>query len=300
MRCLLSALLAPLAVLLFLAALATLLSFEFLQLAGDILPLAKLISKVTLVLLLISVFPLRKSLQLRWQDFGFSRPKVFFRQIGWGLLLGLLTLSPVLIALYALDVHVWDQNKTWSGVKVLQKIGLGLFLALLIAVGEELLFRGLLLSYLRRKLPLLLAIAMSALFYAALHFLKSKSQVPYDQQTLVSSFELLTEAFANWLNPDIYSALISLFVVGVFLALLRSQVPESLGLCIGCHAGWVWLIKVSKDFCNVNSLSDYLYLVSSYDGVVGPLVSVWLTMSILGWFALGKKLMKTSLKTAQS
>ncbi len=297
MRFWLSALLAPLAVLLFLAALATLLSFGFLQLAGDILPLAKLVGKVTLVLLLISVFPLRKFLQLRWQDFGFSRPKLFFRQIGLGLLLGLMTLSPVLVALYALDVHVWDQNKTWSGVKILQKMGIGLYLALLIAVGEELLFRGLLLSYLRRKLPLLLAIAMSSLFYAALHFLKSKTQIPYDQQTLVSSFELLKEAFANWLNPDICSALISLFVVGLFLALLRSHVPQSLGLCIGCHAGWVWLIKVSKDFCNVNPLSDYLYLVSSYDGVVGPLVSVWLTMAILGWFAIGKNLTITSLKS---
>lgn len=288
MRCLISALLAPLAVLLLLATFATLLSFGFLQLAGDILPLAKMISKVTLVLLLISVFPLRKYLQLRWQDFGFSQPKLFCQQIGWGLLLGLLTLSPVLMALYALDVHVWDQNKTWSGVKILQKIGLGLFLALLIAVGEELLFRGLLLSYLRRKLPLLFAIALSSLFYAALHFLKSKTQLPYDQQSLVTSFELLMEAFTNWLNPEIFSALISLFVVGVFLALLRSHMPDSLGLCIGCHAGWVWLIKVSKDFCNVNPLSDNLYLVSNYDGVVGPLVSVWLTMAMLGWFAFGK------------
>lgn len=298
MRWLLSAVLAPLSVLVLLAALGSLLSFGFLQLAGDVLPLAKLISKVTLGLLLISVFPFRKHLKLSWQDFGFSRPKIFFRQIGLGLLLGLLTLSPVLLTLYALDVHVWDQNKTWSGVKVLQKMGLGLFLALLIAVGEELLFRGLLLSYLRRKLPLLLAIAMSALFYAALHFLKSKTQIPYDQQSLVSSFELLTEAFANWLNPDIGSALISLFVVGVFLALLRSHVPESLGLCIGCHAGWVWLIKVSKDFCNVNPLSDYLYLVSGYDGVVGPLVSLWLAVAILGWFAIGKNLTITSLKSA--
>jgi hypothetical protein len=42
------ALLAPLGVLVVLAGLASVLSFGFLQLAGDVLPLAKLLSKVTL------------------------------------------------------------------------------------------------------------------------------------------------------------------------------------------------------------------------------------------------------------
>jgi hypothetical protein len=52
-------------------------------------------------------------------------------------------------------------------------------------------------------------------------------------------------------------------------------------LCIGCHAGWVWQIKVSKDLFNLNSQSEFLYLVSSYDGVVGPIVSVWLFVAML-------------------
>lgn len=294
----LSALLIPLSVLVVLAGLASVLSFVFLQLAGDIFPLAKLLSKATLVLLLISVFPFRKILKLSWQDLGFSPTKTFFRQIGLGLLLGLLTLAPVLLLLYASDVHVWDQGKTWTWAKILQKIGLGLFFALLIGVGEELLFRGLLLSYLRRQLPLMLAVAISALFYAALHFLKSKSVIPFAQQNLGSGFELMQEAFANWLNPQIVTAFIGLFVVGVFLALLRSRLPDSLGFCIGCHAGWVWLIKVSKDFCNVNPQSDYLYLVSSYDGVVGPLVSAWLSLALLAWVRFGKH-WRVSLKSAQ-
>jgi membrane protease YdiL (CAAX protease family) len=288
------ALWAPLGVLVLLAALASVLSFGFLQLAGDVLPLAKLVSKVTLGLLLISVFPFRKILKLSWQDIGFSRPKPFFLQIGLGLLLGLLTLSPVLVVLYTLDVHVWDQSRTWTWAKILQKTGIGLCLAMLIGIGEELLFRGLLLGYLRRQLPLILAIGISAFFYAALHFLKSKTLIPFYQQNLGSGFELMAEAFANWLNPEIVTAFSGLFVVGVFLALLRSRLPNSLGFCIGCHAGWVWLIKVSKDFCNVNPHSEYLYLVSSYDGVVGPLVSVWLTAAMLGWLIVSNNLQNTA------
>jgi len=229
------------------------------------------------------MFPLRKLLHFCWQDLGFAVPRQFFRQMGQGLVLGVLTLLPVLITLYWLDVHVWDQTHAWTLAKVGKKALLALSFALLIAVGEEIVFRGLLLSVLRRKLPLVVAITLSAFYYAALHFLKTKTSIPFAQQTLASGFELMADAFVNLLNPNIISALIALFIVGVFLAVLRSRVPQSLGLCIGCHAGWVWQIKLSKDLCNVNPGSDYLYLVSSYDGVVGPLVSVWLAAAIAIW-----------------
>lgn len=272
---------APLGLLLSLAAAASVLGVGLLQLAGDILPLSKVVSKLTLILLLISIFPLRKWLRFSWRDLGFAESALFFRQIGQGLLLGLLTLMPVLATLYWLDVHFWDHGRVWTWSKILEKTSVALLLALLIAVGEELLFRGLLLSTFRRKLSTALAIGLSAIYYAALHFLKSTTRIPHAEQTLGSGFQLMAEAFANWLNPEIFSALLALFVVGVFLAILRSRLPQSLGLCIGCHAGWVWQIKVSKDFFNVNPHADYLYLVSNYDGVVGPLVSVWLTAAIL-------------------
>jgi hypothetical protein len=275
--------LAPLAVLMGLASLASLLGFGLLQLTGDVLPLAKVISKLTLIMLLLGMFPLRKILQLSWQDLGFAAPGVFFRQMGQGVLLGVATLLPVLLTLHWLDVHIWDQGHAWTIGKLMRKAGLALFLALLIALGEEIVFRGLLFSVLRRKLPGVAAIAISSVYYAALHFLKTKTNIPADQQTLGSGFKLMLEAFANWFNPNIISALVALFVVGVFLALLRSRVPQSLGLCIGCHAGWVWQIKLSKDLCDVNPVSDYLFLVSAYDGVVGPLVSIWLSMAIAVW-----------------
>lgn len=282
MLVLISALL-PLVLLLALAGIASVFGYGVLHLVGDVLPLAKVISKTTLVLLLISIFPLKHILKLNWSDLGFAPPAHFFKQMGQGLLLALATLLPVLLVLYLLDVHVWDQARTWTIGKIFAKIGLGLFLAMLIAIGEEILFRGLLFGSLRRQLPVFAAVVISSFYYAALHFLKSKTQIPYDQQSFVSGFELMAEAFANWLNPNIISALIALFMVGVFLAVLRSRVPQSLGLCIGCHAGWVWQIKVIKDLCNVNPESDYLYLVSAYDGVVGPLVSVWLAIAAVIW-----------------
>lgn len=274
--------LAPLALLVTLAAGASLLDNGLLRLTGDILPLHKLISKTTLVLLILSVFPLKRRLHFSWTDLGFAPRAVFFRQVWRGLLLGLVTLLPVLLALYLLDVHVWDSTRHWSAGKVLEKVGLGLFFAMLIAVGEELLFRGMLLSIFRRKMPLGIAIVLCSVYFAALHFLKPSSHIAYAELEWDSGFQLMMEAFANWLNPAILSSFLALLMVGVFLAVLRSRVPQSLGLCIGCHAAWVWQIKISRDLFNVNLQADFLYLVNTYyDGVVGPLVTVWLASALL-------------------
>lgn len=278
----------PLALLVMLAVFACLLGYMVLQLAGDILPLDKLISKSTQILLILSIFPLKKRLNLSWPDLGFAPKQIFFRQFFQGLLLSIITLLPVFLILYALNVHVVDASHSWTGGKIAVKIGLALLFAVLIAVSEETLFRGLLLTGLRQKMTGCAAIFISSVYYAELHFLKGTSSVAYADITPISGFQLMAEAFGNWLNPEIFSALSALFVVGLFLALLRSRIPQSLWICIGCHCGWVWQIKVSKDLFNVNPQSDYLFLVSSYDGVIGPLVCIWLSVALLGFYLVNR------------
>jgi hypothetical protein len=65
-------------------------------------------------------------------------------------------------------------------------------------------------------------------------------------------------------------------------------VKEGLGLCIGCHASWVWLIKMNGSVFNANYGSEYIYLISSYNNVVGPLVTGWLGFAIICYFAYKK------------
>jgi hypothetical protein len=45
---------------------------------------------------------------------------------------------------------------------------------------------------------------------------------------------------------------------------------------------------MSKSLFNTDSSSEYLYLVSSYDGVIGPLVTAWLSLAIIGYFVYKK------------
>jgi len=228
---------------------------------------------------------LRHYLKLSWADIGFAARPMFFKQIAYGLVLGLITLLPVMLALYGFDISVIDQSKEWTVGKLAIKVSLALLLALLISFGEEPLFSGILLAGLRKKMMLGLAAFLTATYYAAFHFVKTKTRIPYEELSITSGFELIAEAFANVLNPEITSAFIALLAVGLFLATIRTQFKNSIGICIGCHAAWVWQIKMGKAFFDTNPKSDYYYLVSDYyDGIIGPLVSVWLSLGIVAYF----------------
>jgi len=274
----------PLLVLLAATALACIVGYFVMIGVDAALPFHKIISKTTQVFLVISIFPLMAYYKISASAMGFAARPRFLKQLLQGFGLGLLTLLPVFALLFALGVHVVDDSQPWTSSWLLEKTVVSVLLALLIAMIEEPLFRGLLLTGLSRKLPLIAAVGISAFYYAALHFLDSKTNIPASDLNLFSGFKLLGEAFANLLNPDIFSAFLALLMVGIFLALIRTQKPASLGLCIGCHSAWVTQIKLSKSLFNTNPNSDYFYLVSSYDGVIGLLVTVWLAVAIIGYF----------------
>jgi hypothetical protein len=278
----LSALL-PLCVLFSTITLACVLGYSILLIFGDIYSLNKLISRLSQLLLVLSIFPLRHYLKLSWTELGFADKPLFIRQIMTGFIAGLATLLPVFLLLYALGVNVFDDTKIWTVAKILSKTGIALLLALLISVVEEPLFRGLLLTSLQKKLNLATAIIVSAVYYGSLHFLETSTEIPYPQITFSSGFSLFAEAIANWLNPAMLSAFIALVMVGLFLGVVRTQIAQSLGLCIGLHASWVWQIKLTKMFFNPNYFSDYFFLVSVYDGLVGPLIAGWLFLVLLGY-----------------
>ncbi len=277
----------PFLVLLVAAALACFIGY-FVALGFDNLPLHRLISRITQLLLVLSIFPTMRYLHLTRQDLGFADRPVFLKQLLQGFALGFVTLIPVFIVLYALGVTVFDGGKVWTAGSLAGKLSVSLLLALLISLIEEPLFRGVLLSGLRKKMSVVAAIALSAGYYAALHFLTSKTQIPASELNLFSGFTLLGAAFANLFSPTVTSAFLALFMVGVFLGLVRTRLNTSLGVCIGCHTAWVWQIKMSKDLFNTDIHSTYVYLVSSYDGVIGPLVTGWLLLAVLGYLGYRK------------
>lgn len=280
----------PLGILLTAASLAIVFSYGILLVLGDVLLLSKLTSKVTQVFLIISIFPIKHYLNLSWSELGFVPSKTFFNQLLIGLGLGFITLLPVFLTLFALDVNVFDTDRLWTLGSLLEKTALALVLALLISLIEEPLFRGVLLSGLNKKMPVMAAILISSTYYASLHFLKSHTDVSYQDMSIPGGFMLLGEALLNVIDPKNLQAFLALLMVGLFLGIVRAVFGFSLGMVIGCHTAWVWQIKMSKSLLNVNPNSDYLYLVSSYDGVIGPLVTGWMALVMTGYWLYSRYL----------
>jgi membrane protease YdiL (CAAX protease family) len=276
--------LVPLAVLFVAICLSCILAFFVIKGIGDVVPFQKIISKSTQILLILSIFPAMKLLAIDREQLGFASRPVFFKQLLQGLGLGLLTLLPIFIVLWVLKINVFDATKVWTVGLVLGKLGFTLLLALIISLIEEPLFRGILLTGLSRKIPVALAIVISAVYYAALHFMDNNVVIAAQDVHFLTGFKLLKGAFINVFNPTMFSSFLSLMMVGIFLGIVRTQVKNSLGLCIGCHACWVWQIKMSKSLFDTNLWSDYIYLVGNYDGIVGPLVTGWLALEIVRYF----------------
>ena len=211
--------LVPLLVLLAAIVLSCLLAYCLMLVWGDELSFRTIIKKATQIFLVLSIFPAMHYLKLNRFDLGFSRRPQFIMQIRQGFGLGFATLLPVFIVLYLLNVNVIDAAQPWTTAWVSKKLVIELLLALLISFLEEPLFRGLMITSLAQKMSANSAILISAFYYAALHFLDSKTLIPVQELNLFSGFKLMAEAFANLLKPEIIPTFFALLMGSFILSL---------------------------------------------------------------------------------
>ena len=200
--------------------------------------LRKLMIRLSQIMLLLSIFPVSKWLGLNKAMLGYTSFKLMIKQFVWGFGLSLLVLLPVFFMLNFLGIHSFDMTKAWTLGWILKKLGVAFGLAVLIGIVEESVFRGLLLSSLRKYLPAFSAILISSIYYAGLHFLDSKSPISEETLSLNGSFQLLIEAYQNVFVMQDPTAFLALCAVGLFLGVLRLRGDMNLATCIGCRAGW--------------------------------------------------------------
>lgn len=251
--------------------------------------LRKLMIRLSQIMLLLSIFPISKWLNLNAKMLGYAPFKLMFIQFWRGFGLSLLILLPVFFALNFLGVHSLDMTKTWTVGWILKKLGVAFGLALLIGIVEESVFRGLLLTSLKKYLPAFSAVFISAIYYAGLHFLDSKSPVSDETLSISGSFQLLSEAYHNVFAIQEPTAFLALCAVGLFLGMLRLRGDMNLATCIGCHAGWVFQIRMSKSTSIVDFKTPYSFLVSHYDGVIGLFVACWLLIFLAIMIVMSNK-----------
>ena len=211
---------------------------------------------------------------------GFGVPRRrFFAGLGAGWVTGILIMAALLGMLGLLDVRTFQPEKLtpslFAGV-VPKAIVAGLAVGLI----EETFFRGALFGGIRRQTGLWQAALVSALFYAALHFLRTQplpAGTPIDWTT---GLHLLTGAFDKFASPGIWDSFAALTAAGVLLALLRAW-HGSIAVAMGVHAGWVTTIKIAKDITDPVADAPLGFLIGTYDHIIGWLAAAWLLALIV-------------------
>ena len=248
-------------------------------------PPERVMGRLAQVLILIGIWPLLLRLQLANRaalGYRGSRP-AFLRALGIGWVLGvLILLGLALAALLGLGVRVPVPDPgPWSwiaGKAVAALIG-----GLLVGVLEETFFRGALFAAIRRREGLAPAVLWSSALYAVLHLMKPGALppgIPFDWLGSWAMFKgVFLDAF-QWRHLD---TALALLVVGIFLALVRERTGH-IGWCIGLHAGWVFVIQVSRRLTDGDPSSDWAFLAGDYDGVIGWLSLAWIGVLTAGYW----------------
>lgn len=245
-------------------------------------PFHKLVSHTTLICgLIFSGVYLKYQHDYSRQAFGYAAPKkIFVSDMIQGIFAGILILGCLKLILILSDIHQIkpDLDYFWSnlGLIFIKAILTGLVVAFI----EETIFRGALFSSLYRKTGALLAVSLTSLLYAAVHFLKYRELPAGTEINWYTGLEMLPDALFRFSDPVIIDHFLTLLALGVLLSLLRLR-NGNIALCIGVHAGIVMAIKISGRFTDYTPGSPMDFLVNPYDHLLGYLSFAWLLLLVI-------------------
>jgi len=277
----------------FLAAstLAALISGPLFQFIGnDSFRFESWVTRFALLFLILGLIPCFKFFNLSLKSIGHNNSlKDSVKKITLGFLAGLLILSVVMLFLLLLDIRTIDYERSLSVSLIIKALLAGLVVAFI----EETLFRGLFFKLSLTWHNAISAIALSSFFYAILHFIKPIIHIDQSTLHIYSGFEVITNAFMA-LSSLNFGDFFALLMVGTLLAVVRFK-TQSLSYCIGLHASWVFLIKICKELTDGNSTSSWSFLTGHYDGIIGWLCFIWLTLCTISYVVFIIKPSKASL-----
>jgi hypothetical protein len=201
-------------------------------------PFARVENRALLLVALLGVpFYVRASGVRRWADVGVPQ-RLRWRRAAAGFGLGFVSLAAV--CGIALAAGARTLTPRTPGELAAQFAG-ALATALLVAVMEELLFRGAIFGGLRRAMPWVAAMVVSSALYGIVHFMASPANPP--RIGWLTGLQVLPSMLAGMLQPGgLVPALLNLALAGVVLALAYHFTGDILA-SIGIHAGWIFWLK---------------------------------------------------------
>ena len=247
----------------------------FLSLAHQ--PFHRFVNRALLILALACLWPLLRALgATSLREIGLAAPAAHWRTLLRGFLLGFASLALVAATTLVAGGRIFNQH---SDPMRLAKTILGAALsAAVVAVLEEMLFRGGVFGALRRVFHWSIALVVSSMIYAIVHFLESAKHD--GAVTWMSGLELLPRmlhGFTNW--EQIVPGFFNLTLAGALLA-LAYQHTGNLYFSIGLHAGWIFWLK------SYRALTADVSGANAWFWGTGKMIDGWLAFMILSLMLL--------------
>jgi uncharacterized protein len=232
-------------------------------------PFHRFVNRSLLALALAGIWPLLRSLGAKsWRDVGLVKTGGEWQRLIAGFALGFGSLACVAIIVLAAHGRQLKLNLTLA--QCATDLAGATATAAIVAVLEELLFRGAIFGALRKIWNWRAALLVSSMIYAMVHFMQSADLV--GPVTWHSGLEILPRMLRGFGNKSVViPGFLNLTLVGILLG-LAYQKTGNLYFSIGLHAGWIFWLK-------------------SYGLLTSPVIAadqwLWGTEKLIdGWLAL--------------
>jgi membrane protease YdiL (CAAX protease family) len=173
----------------------------------------------------------------RTLGFGFSA-RDLRRDLPAALLAGIAFVAALQCTLLLLDINVVSPGADVSAGALARLLFAALGIGVVVAIVEEMLFRGALFSGLFRANGAVTALLVTSAVYAAVHFIKFKPLPRGAEVHWHTGLDLLWGAFSRFGNPIVIDSLITLFALGILLGFMRLA-RGHIAQCLAFHAGVV-------------------------------------------------------------
>jgi membrane protease YdiL (CAAX protease family) len=203
-------------------------------------PFSRFLDRSLLLVALTGLYPLLRALGVTsWREAGLVGPHGQWKKLGAGLLVGFLSLA--IVAGTALLCGNRVPAPGADAHEVVATIFRAVGTAAIVAVIEELLFRGGIFGGLRKFFYWPLALVLSSIVYALTHFLRRvdfTGEVGWQSGLVLLGHKLGGFVDFQALVPEF----LNLTVAGLLLG-LAYQRTGNLYFSMGLHAGWIFWLK---------------------------------------------------------
>ena len=202
------------------------------------MPFHRYLSRSLQVAAILLLWPLLRSLRVRsLRELGLYGSTRAISDLGIGIIAGILGVT--LLDASSLAAGAFALYPGWSE-PVLAALPRLVLTAVVVAILEEFLFRGILLGFLRQATNPVVAMILSALLFSGVHFLNFTPAASGDASPLwysgLSVLGSLGNSFPPW--PVFGWAFMTLLAAGLILAWMTVR-TGSLLAAIGLHGSWI-------------------------------------------------------------